>query len=126
MRQLRYSATVGGNSGILPAIANFDGKIHEIKAIINGTLNIISQESASKSPEELFTYVTSEGFAEPGAKNFDEVIENELHDVLYKAVILANHSGLYDHTINLSDIEPHPFQAGLRCMCIANSEGIHA
>ncbi len=57
---LSYSATVGGNSGILPELHRYEGKIHDIKAVINGTLNIISEESAKgTSEEEIFQHVTS-------------------------------------------------------------------
>lgn len=58
--RLWYSATVGGNSGILPELHRYEGKIHDIKAVINGTLNVISEESAKgTSEEEIFQYVTS-------------------------------------------------------------------
>src|SRR3989344_2781044 len=33
--RIRYSAAVGGNSGILPAVTNYRGTIEEIKGVIN-------------------------------------------------------------------------------------------
>lgn len=93
--KIRYSATVGGDSGILPAISNFHDEIREIRAVVNGTLNYIAQELAKDFPKErVYADVIKKGFAEPGSKDFDEVIKNELKDVAYKAAILANHSGL--------------------------------
>lgn len=125
--RLWYSATVGGNSGILPELHRYEGKIHDIKAVINGTLNIISEQSAlGKTEEELFEMVTQGGFAEPGAKNFQEVIDLEMQDVLYKAVIFANHSGLYHDVVTLSDIIVEPFKDGARSMLVADKHHIRA
>ena len=93
--KIRYSATVGGDSGILPAIRNFQDEIREIRAVVNGTLNYIAQEFAKGSPKEVvYADVIKKGFAEPCSRDFDEIIKNELKDVAYKAAILANHSRL--------------------------------
>ena len=125
--RLWYSATVGGNSGILPELHRYEGKIHDIKTVINGTLNIISEQSTlGKMEEELYDLVTMWGFAEPGAKNFQEVIDLEMQDVLYKAVIFANHSGLYHDVVTLSDIIVEPFKSGARCMLVADKHHIRA
>lgn len=125
--RLWYSATVGGNSGILPELHRYEGKIYDIKAVINGTLNIISEQSAlGKTEEELYDLVTTWGFAEPGAKNFQEVIDLEMQDVLYKAVIFANHSWLYHDVVTLSDIIIEPFRPGARCMLVADKHHIRA
>ena len=127
MNCLWYSATVGGNSGILPELHHYTGEIREIKAVINGTLNIISEESArGMSEDALYDLVTSQGFAEPGSANFQEVIASEMQDVLYKAVIFANHSGLYPREITLSDIIQEPYRAGARCMLVADKNHIRA
>lgn len=125
--RLWYSATVGGNSGILPELHRYEGKIHDIKAVINGTLNIISEQSVlGKTEEELYELVTMWGFAEPGAKNFKEVIDLEMQDVLYKAVIFANHSWLYHDVVTLSDIIVEPFKSWARCMLVADKHHIRA
>lgn len=124
---LWYSATVGGNSGILPELHRYEWKIHDIKAVINGSLNIISEQSAiGKTEEELYELVTTWGFAEPGAKNFQEVIDLEMQDVLYKAVIFANHSWLYHDVVTLSDIIVEPFKSRARCMFVADKHHIRA
>lgn len=124
MPRVRYSATVWGNSGILPAITAHN-TIHTIKAVINGTLNVISDESARGQTEEaIYNLVTTQGFAEPGAKSFADVIEAEIQDVLRKAVILANHSGLYSRTISMSDIVVLPYQWFGRCMLVADRAGV--
>lgn len=124
---LWYSATVGGNSGILPELHRYEGKIHDVKAVINGTLNIISEESALwKTEDELYEMVTKWGFAEPGAKNFQDVINLEMQDVLYKAVIFANHSWLYHDVVTLSDIIVESFKSGARCMLVADKHHIRA
>lgn len=70
--------------------------------------------------------VTNQGFAEPGAKNFQEVIDQEMQDVLYKSVIFANHSGLYHGVVTLSDIILEPFKEGARCMLVADKHHIRA
>lgn len=125
--RLWYSATVGGSSGILPELHRYAWKIHDIKAVINGTLNIISEQSAlGKTEAELYELVTLWGFAEPGAKNFQEVIDLEMQDVLYKAVIFANHSWLYHDVVTLSDIIVEPFKLGARCMLVADKHHIRA
>lgn len=50
---------MGGNSGILPELHRYEGKIHDIKAVINGTLNIISERSAlGETEKELYNLVT--------------------------------------------------------------------
>lgn len=125
--RLWYSATVGGNSGILSELHRYAWKIHDIKAVINGTLNIISEQSAlGNTEEELYELVTKWGFAEPGAKNFQEVINLEMKDVLYKAVIFANHSWLYHDVVTLSDIIVEPFKSWARCMLVADKHHIRA
>lgn len=125
--RLWYHATVWGNSGILPELHRYEGKIESIKAVINGTLNIISEQSTLwKTEEELFELVTGWGFAEPGAKNFSDIIENEMRDVLYKSVIFANHSGLYPKIITLSDVIIEWYKPGARCMFVADKNHIRA
>jgi homoserine dehydrogenase len=104
--QIEYSATVGGDSGILDAVALNKGSIIDIRAVVNGTLNYIGEKNAQGiTSDEIYSEVTAKGFAEPGATNLEEVIQAELKDVLYKTIILANHSGLYDRVIGEKDVE---------------------
>lgn len=125
--RLWYSATVWWNSGMLPELHRYAWIIHDIKAVINGTLNVISEESArGTSQEEIFQMVTSQWFAEPGAKNFQEVVDQEMQDVLYKAVIFANHSWLYHGIVTLSDIIREEFREWARCMLVADKHHIRA
>lgn len=127
LNSTRYSSTVGGNSGIIPEITNFRKEIFEIKAVVNGTLNYVGEKLLDgSSEEEIFTNVIEKGFAEPGSKDFVEVIENELKDVLYKTVILANHSGLYKNIILLEDITVQQYEKNLRCSIELTLEGIKA
>src|SRR3989344_901648 len=108
--KIKYSATVGGDSGILDAISDYKGNINEIKAVVNGTLNYISEKLLEgKNVKDIYEDVTKHGFAEPGSNSFEEVIKNELQDVVYKTVILANHSSLCDKIISPIDIEIEPY-----------------
>jgi homoserine dehydrogenase len=126
-KQIKYSATVGGNSAILNAITECQVEIHEIKAVLNGTLNYISDKLAEGiSENQLYKEVLEKGFAEPGAKNFNEVIENELEDVVLKTLILANHSKLYSHIIKPEHIELKKYDNGLRCAVLLNKHQIKA
>lgn len=127
IKQIKYSATVGGNSGILNAITSHEGNITEIKAIVNGTLNYIGDKlDNGLSEENIYDEVTLTGFAEPGSKNIKEVIENELNDVLYKVSILANHSRLYKKIIKPKNIILHKNKGNQRCCVILNSKSIKA
>jgi homoserine dehydrogenase len=125
--QIRYSATVGGGSGMLNAISEYIGEIKEIKAVVNGTLNYIGDKLARGATQaEVYAEVIKKGYAEPGAKSFDEVIKNELSDVVYKTVILANHSKMYQLIINPIDIILEMYQKGLRSSVVLNKNGIQA
>lgn len=113
---LCYSATVGGNSGILPAIRNYKDEIKEIRAVVNGTLNYISQGlREDRSKDDLYQDVLGRGFAEPGSADFGEVILNELTDVAYKVAILANHSGLLSKTLTPPDVSVRGYKEKSAC-----------
>lgn len=49
-----------------------------------------------------------------------------MQDVLYKAVIFANHSGLYHDVVSWSDVIQEPFKSGARCMLVADKHHIRA
>jgi homoserine dehydrogenase len=127
IHQIQYSATVGGGSGILNAINDYVGDIQEIRAVVNGTLNYIGDRLwQGVSQESVYEEVLQKGFAEPGSQNFNEVIENELQDVLYKTVILANHSKLFPYSISLNNVIMSPYRAGLRCSVFLNKTEVMA
>ena len=123
--QIRYSATVGGDSGILKAVSNYFGKIKEIKAVVNGTLNYVGERlSQGVDEKEVYEEVIAKGFAEPGSKNLEEVIVAELKDVLYKTVILANYSGLYDRVVEPEEVQVRSQDLHLRCSVFLNKDEI--
>jgi homoserine dehydrogenase len=125
--KIKYSATVGGNSGILDAVSSYKEHIRELSAVINGTLNYVGEKiSQGISPDDIYADVTSKGFAEPGAKNLEEVIKAELNDVLCKTAILANHSGLYKKFVKPEDIKLYPYKRGFRCRVVLNKDEIKA
>ena len=125
--QLRYSATVGGNSGILPALDAYEGEMHEIRAVVNGTLGYLSTELAKgRTKEDVYAEATERGYAEPGAHNFEEVIENELKDVVYKSVIMANHSGMYDHVVTTEEVKVANYRDGARCFVVLDGKTVKA
>ncbi len=122
-----YSATVGGNAGILNAIADFKSEIVEIRAVVNGTLNYVIEKLArGDNKNEVCAEAVAAGFAEPGASGFDELIALELQDVLYKTAILANHSHLYEKTIRPVDIRIQPFKKNAQCAVVLTRQGIRA
>ncbi|HYC34585.1 MAG TPA: hypothetical protein VEC13_02530 [Candidatus Paceibacterota bacterium] len=126
-KSIKYSATVGGGSGRLNAISDFEGDIEEIRCILNGTLNYIADKLEERlSEEEVFKEVVEKGFAEPGSNDFDEAIQNELKDVLYKTVILANHSGLFKELKRLEDLEILGYKKGARCAAVLTPNEIKA
>ncbi|OGG55806.1 hypothetical protein A3D71_00690 [Candidatus Kaiserbacteria bacterium RIFCSPHIGHO2_02_FULL_55_20] len=125
--RIRYSATVGGNSGILPAVSDYRGAIMEIRAVINGTLNYVSGALSQKRGEDdIFHDVVSRGFTDPGPRNLQEVFQNELKDVAYKTAILANHSGLYEKRVTPDDVQVEPYKERARCAVVLNKERIQA
>ncbi len=125
--KIRYSATVGGDSGILGVVRDFTGNINNIWAVVNGTLNYIGDRLAQGSTkDEVFKEVVTKGFAEPGAHDFSEIIKGELNDVLYKATILANHSMLYPSVVKPRDIFINQYKDGLRCSVYLNRDEIKA
>ena len=54
------------------------------------------------------------------------MIKNELQDVVYKTVILANHSSLCDKIISPIDIEIEPYKNTGRCAVIIKKNFIKA
>ena len=127
--RISCSATVGGDSGMLPALVQAvqNESVYQAQAVVNGTLNYIAErflEGATK--EEVFREVTEKGFAESGVSNFDEVILSELQDVLFKAVILANASGLYSHIILKEDVQISGYREGMRCVVRLSQNKIEA
>ncbi len=126
-KQLRYSATVGGDSGILPAINAFNGEVHELRAILNGTLNYIADAFAEGATEEtVFKEVVEKGYTDPGPHNLQDVFVSELKDVGYKAAILANHAGFYEHILTPADVALMPYTEGARCAVVATREKLTA
>ncbi|KKU53307.1 MAG: hypothetical protein UY24_C0015G0002 [Parcubacteria group bacterium GW2011_GWA1_48_11b] len=115
-KNIKYSATVGGDSGILPAVSAFKGEIKNIRTVINGTLNYLSERVLEGIQESvLYKELLNNYFTEPGAKNLNEVIENELNDVRYKSVILANHSKIFGNTVKPDDVTLQKYQKSFRC-----------
>jgi homoserine dehydrogenase len=125
--KIRYSATVGGNSGILNAVSDFKDSIFEIKAVVNGTLNYIGEMLAKgRDKESVFLDVTRNGFAEPGSGSFDEVVRKELVDVTYKAAILANHSGIFRDVIYPNNVVTVGYNIDSRCSVHIDKQGVRA
>ncbi len=124
---IKYSATVGGDSGILDAISGYEGELREIKAVVNGTLNYISNRLADGLDKNaIYKEVMEKGFAEPDSRNFNEAIENELKDVAYKTAILANYSGFYKNILMPEDIKLEKYKDSLRCFVLLSRENIRA
>lgn len=114
----RYTASVGGGTKMLKEISKYNQKdILEIKAVVNGTLNYISSElRKNRSKDDILKEVLEKGYAEPGSKSFEDVVQKEMNDVILKTVIITNHSGILDGTIHTQDIHPVNFTEGKRCI----------
>ncbi len=120
--RIKYSATVGGGSGILPAITRFQHEspqpIREIWAVVNGTLNYAADRlEEGISHDQVFDEAVQERIAEPGSEDFADMSEREFADVILKTAILANHSGMYDGIVRPRDVDEYvyEYQPGSRC-----------
>jgi len=103
----KYTATVGGGTKMLKVLDNYKpDDIIEIKAVINGTLNYISDNlKLGKSKEMIINEAIAAGYTEPGVFSVSEVIRVELRDVVLKTIIIANHLGMFERVIGEKDIE---------------------
>ncbi len=123
----KYTASVGGGTRMLNKISDFENKILEIKAVVNGTLNLIgSSLKNGRDKNEIVREVLEKGYAEPDATTFEEIINGELQDVKLKTVILANHSGIFDRIIKLNDVEIVREDLNKRCIVRISKENIEA
>jgi len=127
-KKFKYTASVGGGTKMLKEISKYkSADINEIKAVVNGTLNYISSSLKTGIDKDQITKeVLEKGYAEPGASNFDEIIDGELKDVTLKAIIMANHAGIFDRTIGLADVKMHNFDQTKRCIVKIDKNGINA
>lgn len=125
---IKCTASVGGDSGILDFIKNYQGDIEELLLVLNGTLNYISDKiSEGLSRDEIFKEIKRLGYIEPGSQNLNEVMENESGDVLLKTSIVANYSGLYKNIVKPQDIDFQKADYGTdRCAVIMNGKSIFA
>ena len=105
--RMGFSATVGGGTKMPKVISEFLKKepIDEIKAVVNGTLNYISDRvRAGASESEAIREAVEKGYAETDTDSFDVILADEGRDVIRKAVIIANHSGIFNHSIHEHDV----------------------
>ncbi len=93
LKDIGYSASVGGGSGIIHALRHrFFLGTQEVHAILNGTLNYIWTGLASGSPLGHIVNETQRlGYAEPGQRDPIAIIMGEASaDVIKKTTILFN------------------------------------
>ncbi len=114
----KYTASVGGGTMMLKEISKYKSEnISEINAVVNGTLNYIGDELKSgKAKEQIVKEIFENKFSEPGANTFDEIINIEIKDAIYKTIIISNHTDIFDRTITENDIEKVGFKEGKRCV----------
>jgi homoserine dehydrogenase len=122
----KYSASVGGGTMMLKEISKYQPTdIKEIKGVVNGTLNYISDElNSGKTKDEVVKEVIEEGYAEPSTSSFEEIISAEMRDVILKTIIIANHSGIFDGVITKQDIKVVDFDEKKRCVICINKDSI--
>jgi len=128
---LRYNATVGGATRMLKHIAEHQGLINEIEAVVNGTLNYLSsrmKEGASR--DEAIDEARKGKYLETDTDDIRIILEDESRDVVRKAVILANRSGMFDRPITEADVTFQMPENGdllsKRCVVRITPDGIQA
>lgn len=88
---LRFSAAVGGKSGIIPALLAEPHSIERIYGVVNTTLNFVWQSLFfGMSIEEALREASRNELVEPGGKTPEEILNAERRDLLLKSVILFN------------------------------------
>ncbi|MES2409097.1 MAG: hypothetical protein V4509_02210 [Patescibacteria group bacterium] len=123
----KYTASVGGGTKMLQQLSLFNSEILELKAVVNGTLNFIGDNLKKGIPEvEIVREILENGYAEPGANTFPEIIEGEINDVRLKTVILANSSGIFERVLTPLDVEINSEDLSKRCIVKISKEGIKA
>jgi homoserine dehydrogenase len=127
---LRYNATVGGETKILKHMSEFGKPIHEIDAVVNGTFNFISScLEKGMTLKEAIAGARRGKYLETDTEDWATIFADESRDVIRKAVIMANHSGLFAEPIHESDIRfvgsPHDDLKGKRCVVHIGRSGIH-
>src|SRR3989344_2651531 len=89
-----FSATVGGGTRMLKYVAerHLADKQVEIHAVVNGTLNFIFDEvrRGGRSLGEACREACTLGYAEPGARDPQSLINGELNDVRMKTCVFFN------------------------------------
>jgi len=108
-KKIGYSATVGGGTRLLRFLgerASITNEIHEIHAVLNGTLNyIFDNVSRGRGFSEAIEEAKKAGYAEPGAQNYLEIINKEaIKDVPMKSSILFNFCNLVEEKIRAKNI----------------------
>jgi homoserine dehydrogenase len=92
--QLRYSASVGGGTMMLPYMymRNMQERVIQMDAVINGTCNFIFHQTAQsgRTLGEACDEAARLGYAEPGSKEPLSLINGELKDVRMKTCVLFN------------------------------------
>lgn len=132
-RLFAYTASVGGGTRMLKKLAQQlagHPSPHAIYGVVNGTLNYIaSRQNEGIESDTVVKEVLEKGFAEPGAKTFADIVKAELNDVVLKATILANSSGLYTKVITPTDVivvPPSEDAPRKRCIVKLTPEGVTA
>lgn len=128
---LRYTATVGGGTKMLKRISEYPkGEILQIKAVVNGTLNYISDRVRhGVSQKEAIREAVEKGYAETDTDDFKIILEDESRDVIRKAVIVGNHSGMFSRAITENDVKfvaPTGDLAAMRCIVCITPGGVQA
>lgn len=124
----KYTASVGGGTMLLKEISKYQPEdIREIKGVVNGTLNYISDGLKSgKTKDEIAKEVLERGYSEPGADNFEEIVKGEMSDLVLKTIIIANHSSIFNKTITKEDIKIVDFDEIKRCVVHITKDAIKA
>lgn len=110
--RIGFRATVGGKTGMALELRHrISPNTHSVYAVLNATLNFVfSKIAAGESLEAAVELAKELGFAEPGAKNAQDIIHNEIQDAILKAAILFNTGvgGQYGPFIRASSIRVRP------------------
>ncbi len=95
LRNIGYTATVGGGSGMLNLFLFPHIHLKQIIGVVNGTLNFLFSEcDKGKDPYRVITAATRLGLCEPGQSDLAGVVNGEIQDMVLKLVNLVNFSGV--------------------------------
>jgi homoserine dehydrogenase len=103
--RIGYTAAAGGASGMLSLFSFPHLGLERIIGIVNGSLNFEFSECArNKDPYQVYSYIQRLGLCEPEkGSSLSGFVNGEVRDIVLKASIIFNRSGISDETLSASE-----------------------